>query len=48
MRMTNSMKNSAKNELQLQDFEDEVWKLAVDVSWNYEMYYPLENSLNLS
>jgi hypothetical protein len=44
--MNSRMMKSTKRE-SLKEGEDQVWKLAVDVCWNYEIYYPLENSLNL-
>lgn len=31
----------------MKDHDDQVWELASDMVWNYDMYFPQDNSSNL-
>jgi hypothetical protein len=42
------IKTAVDNELRMKDSYDEVWVVGSDKAWDYDMYFPKDNSSNLS
>jgi hypothetical protein len=41
------IKEAISYEFKMKDHDDQVWELASDMVWNYDMYFPQDNSSNL-